>query len=202
MPVPIIIGICGGTGCGKTTLCEAIVEKLGPQVFIISQDMYYLDLSHMCPEQRDRQNFDHPDALDSELFKANLETLRQGNPVRQPLYDFVSHTRTGASIPLMPRKIILAEGIMLFADPAVADLLDYKVFMDTAPDLRFIRRLRRDLKERGRTMESVISQWVSSVKPMHDMYVEPCKESADIVVSDDDIDEMVDRIVDMIFKQD
>ena len=191
---PIVVGICGGTGSGKTTLCEAIVGRFGSEISVISQDMYYLDLSHMNLTQRGRQNFDHPDAFDQELFRADLKSIKQGNAIRPPLYDFVSHTRIGKSALMVPGTVVLAEGIMLFSDPEVRDLIDYKIYIDTPFNLRFTRRLERDLNQRGRTIESVISQWFSSVKPMHDKYVEPNKRFADLVVQGTNLEFVLDKV--------
>ena len=199
MPAAIIIGICGGTGCGKTTLCKRIARRIGPKASIISHDMYYMDLSHMATEQRDRQNFDHPDAFDNELFFAHLSLLKQGKGIGIPEYDYVSHTRSGKCVLLENPDTVLIDGIMLFDDQRIRNLFDYKVFVKVDSDIRFIRRLQRDLSERGRTLESVISQWLSSVKPMHDTYVEPSKAYADLIVSGNDLDEMVtiDQLADL-----
>lgn len=202
MPHPIIIGICGGTGSGKTTFCNRIADRIGPKVSIISHDMYYKDLSHIPPAERDRQDFDDPDAFDNELFFAHLSLLKQGKAIEIPEYDFVTHTRTGRMRRLEPEKAIMVEGIMLFTDSRIRHVFDYKVFLDVDSDIRFIRRLKRDMEERGRSVDSVIEQYISTVRPMHEKYVEPGKKYADLVVSGDDIDEVVDRIVGMIFRQD
>jgi uridine kinase len=194
VPAPIIVGICGGTGSGKTTFCNKIAEKIGPQSTTISQDMYYKDLSHIPPEQRDRKNFDHPDAFDNDLFCGHLSALKQGKPVEVPEYDFVSHTRTGKHVLMNPTDIVLVDGIMLFTEPEIRDLFDYKIFIDVDSDVRFIRRLKRDIEERGRSVHSVIDQYLNSVKPMHDEYVEPNKRYADLVVFGEDIDRAVARI--------
>jgi uridine kinase len=182
----IIIGVAGGTGSGKTTLCRLALDELGCDATMICQDMYYRDLSHLDLVERDNVNFDHPDSLDVELFMAHLERLKEGKLVEPPLYDFVTHTRSGTAAPCRPGRVILTEGIMLFTDRRVMELLDYKIFVDTDPDVRFIRRLRRDLNERGRTVESVITQWLSSVKPMYYRHVETCKPYADVIIRDDD----------------
>lgn len=202
MPHPLIVGICGATGSGKTTFCNKIAEKIGPQPTNISQDMYYKDLSHVTPEQRDRQNFDHPDAFDNDLFFAHLSLLKQGKAIEIPEYGFITHTRTGTLRRLEPEKAILVEGIMLFTDSRIRHVLDYKVFLDVDSDIRFIRRLKRDIEERGRSVDSVIEQYISTVKPMHDRYVEPGKKYADMVVSGEDLDRAVEMIVGMIFRQD
>ena len=195
-----MIGVAGGSGAGKTTFCKMIQVRVASDVFIIKHDMYYKDLSHMAPEQRDKQNFDHPDAFDNALFFAHLTLLRQGRGIEVPEYDYVTHTRFRKSVWVKKADTVLIEGIMLFNEQRIRDLFDYKVFIDVDSDIRFIRRLQRDLDARGRTLPSVISQWVSSVKPMHDTHVQTSKKYADLVVSVDDIDEAAAGIVSFITK--
>ena len=180
---PIIVGVSGGSGSGKTTVAQTIHDRLGPEkVAYIPHDAYYRDLSHLPPEERARQNFDHPDALDTDLLVEHLHRLRRGEPVEVPVYDFATHTRRPETRRVEPRPIILVEGILVFVEPALRDLMDIKIFVDTDPDIRFIRRLLRDIRERGRTMESVIEQYLSTVRPMHLEFVEPSKRYADIII--------------------
>lgn len=199
---PIIVGIAGGTGSGKTTLCNRAAEEIGQGVMIIYHDSYYKDLSHLPIKKRAENNFDHPDAFDNALFYGHLSNLKQGKPVEVPEYDFITHTRTGRVKRLQPGRVIFVEGVMLFTDSRITEQLDYRVYLHVDPDIRFIRRLKRDIEERGRNVESVIRQYLSTVKPMHDNYVAPSKKYADIVVSGEDINGAVGRIVGMIFRQD
>lgn len=197
---PLMIGVAGGSGAGKTTFCKMIQDRIGSDVSIIRHDMYYKDLSRLPMEKRTEKNFDHPHAIDNELFHSHLLLIKKGKTVHIPEYDYVTHTRTGKYVLMKNPDTVLIEGIMLFNDQRIRDLFDYKVFIEVDSDIRFIRRLQRDLSERGRTLESVTSQWVSSAKPMHDTHVQPCKEYADFVVSGDDIDKAVARIVSFITK--
>ena len=181
--LPIIVGVAGGSGSGKTTIAQTIYKRLGPEnVAYIPHDAYYHDLSHIPPEDRRRRNFDHPDALDTPLLIHHLHQLKRGEPVDIPVYDFATHTRRPETRRVEPRPIILVEGILVFVEPALRDLMDIKIFVDTDPDIRFIRRLLRDIQERGRTMESVIEQYLSTVRPMHLEFVEPSKRYADIII--------------------
>lgn len=195
-----VVGVAGGSGSGKTTVVEEIVRRLSPiPVTVIHHDSYYRDLSHLPREERDRVNFDHPDALETELLVAHLEALREGRPVRVPVYDFSTHTRTGAFLEVRPTPLIILDGILILADPRLREQMDIKVFVDTDPDIRFIRRLRRDLRERGRSLESVVEQYLSSVRPMHIQFVEPSRAHADIVIpeggrNDVAIDMVVSRL--------
>ncbi len=180
---PIIVGIAGGSGSGKTTIAQTIYQRLGPtNVAYIPHDAYYHDLSHIPLEERRRCNFDHPDALDTPLLIRHLHQLKQGQSVDIPVYDFATHTRRPETRRVDPRPIILVEGILVFVEPALRELMDIKLFVDTDPDIRFIRRLLRDIRERGRTMESVIEQYLSTVRPMHLEFVEPSKRYADIII--------------------
>lgn len=179
----MIIGICGGTGSGKTTVSRKILEAVGQdQVTYIQHDSYYKDWSHLPVEERAKVNFDHPDALDTDLLIRHIEQLRAGQSVEQPVYDFTQHVRTAEVRLLRPKPVILIEGILIFENPQLRALMDLKVFVDTADDLRFIRRLQRDIAERGRTVESVIRQYLESVRPMHLEFVEPSKRYADIII--------------------
>jgi len=179
----MIIGICGGTGSGKTTVAQKILEAVGAdRVVYLQQDAYYKDLSHLPLETRHTLNFDHPDAIDTDLLIRHIEELRAGRAIEQPIYDFTTHTRRPETRHIEPRPIILVEGILVFENPRLRALMDLKIFVDTADDIRFIRRLVRDISERGRTVESVIKQYLETVRPMHLEFVEPSKRYADIII--------------------
>jgi uridine kinase len=180
---PLVIGVAGGTASGKTTVVARIVESLGrDQVTVIEHDRYYRDRSDLRLEERAALNFDHPDALETDLLVSHLKALRAGEAVQVPVYDFTLHTRRPVTETLHPRPAIIVEGILVFVDAALRDLMDIKVFVDTDPDIRFIRRLQRDVAERGRTMAAVIDQYLSTVRPMHLEFVEPSKRYADIII--------------------
>jgi len=179
----MIIGICGGTGSGKTTIARAIVGAVGAQnVVLVEQDSYYRNLSDMPLDERHQANFDHPDSIDSDMLVNHLLRLKQGLTVEMPLYDFKSHTRSNQIQTIEPRPVVIVEGILIFAETRVLDLLDVRVYVDTPDDIRFIRRLQRDISERGRTVESVIGQYYRTVRPMHIDFVEPSKRHADIII--------------------
>jgi len=181
--IPIIIGVAGGTGSGKTTVSQAILERVGrDRIAYIQHDSYYKDQSHLPPEERAKINFDHPDALETGLLVQHLKQLRAGHPVEVPVYDFTTHTRTSQTRRVEPRRVILVEGILIFADDALRDMMDVKIYVDTDADIRFIRRLERDITERGRTMRSVIDQYLATVRPMHLEFVEPSKRYADVII--------------------
>jgi uridine kinase len=180
---PVVIGIAGGTGSGKTTVAEAIVRRIGPErIALIQQDSYYKDQSHLPMEERVRINYDHPDSIDTALLIRHLQELIAGRPVEVPIYDFTTYTRTPHTRRVEPRPVILVEGILVFVEKALRDLFDIKIYVEADPDIRFIRRLQRDLAERGRTLESVIRQYLSTVRPMHLEFVEPSKRYADIII--------------------
>ncbi len=180
---PVIVGVAGGTGSGKTTIAQAIYNALGEdKVAYIPHDAYYYDLSHLPFEERARQNYDHPDSLETPLLVQHLKALRQGYAVDIPIYDFATHTRRKETRRVEPRPIILIEGILVLAEPTLRDMMDIKIFVDTDADIRFIRRLQRDIKERGRTMEAVIQQYLNTVRVMHLEFVEPSKRYADIII--------------------
>jgi uridine kinase len=180
---PFVIGICGGTGSGKTTITGRLSDALsGSGVLVIQQDHYYRDLSHLPTEERAKQNFDHPSAVDLALFIEHVRLLRQGRPINRPVYDFTRHCRRTETVRLEPQPAILIEGILIFENESLRDLMDLKIFVDTDADLRFIRRLVRDIRERGRTLESVVDQYQSTVRPMHIEFVEPSKRYADIIM--------------------
>jgi uridine kinase len=179
---PVIVGIAGGSGSGKTTVARAIQARLGAEAIFLDQDAYYRDLGPLPLDERVRTNFDHPDAFDTELMVAHLEALAARRAVDKPTYDFTRHARAAATVRLEPRDVIVVDGILLFADARLRRLFDVKVFVDVADDLRFIRRLQRDVSERGRSVDSVIAQYLATVRPMHLEFVEPSKRHADITV--------------------
>lgn len=179
----MIIGICGGTGSGKTTIARAIVGAIGAErVILVEQDSYYRNLADMPLDERHQANFDHPDSIDSDLLFNHLRRLKNGDTIEMPIYDFKTHTRSGETEHIEPKQVVIVEGILIFAEPRIAGLLDVKVFVDTPDDIRFIRRLKRDINERGRTMESVIAQYYRTVRPMHHEFVEPSKRLADVII--------------------
>jgi len=179
----MIIGICGGTGSGKTTIARAIVDAVGrSNVVLVEQDSYYRNLADMPLDERHQANFDHPDAIDSDMLVNHLLRLKQGLTVEMPLYDFVTHTRSDEIEIIEPKPVVIVEGILIFAEPRVLDLLDLRVFVDTPDDVRLIRRLRRDINERGRTFERTLEQYERTIRPMHFEFVEPSKRHADIII--------------------
>ena len=180
---PLVIGIAGGSGSGKTTVAQAILQRVGPdRISFLQHDAYYKDLSGLPLAQRIEVNFDHPNSLDSELLTQHIRDLRDGRPIEVPVYDFSHHSRTTKTFTVQARGVILIEGILIFAEPALRDLFDVKIYVDTDSDLRFIRRLQRDITERGRTTESVIKQYLNTVRPMHLEFVEPSKRYADVII--------------------
>lgn len=182
-PAPLVIGIAGGSGSGKTTVAQEILQRVGPdRIAFLQHDSYYKDLSGLPPAQRIQVNFDHPNSLETDLLIQHIASLRDGKPVEVPIYDFSTHSRTNQTYTVQPRMVILVEGILIFTEPALRDMFDVKIFVDTDSDLRFIRRLERDLTERGRTTESVIKQYQSTVRPMHMEFVEPSKRYADVII--------------------
>lgn len=182
-PDPLVIGIAGGSGSGKTTVAQAILSRVGhDRIAFLQHDSYYKDLSGLPPVQRFEINFDHPDSLESDLLIQHIASLRDGRPVQVPIYDFATDRRTGETFTIEPSRVILVEGILIFVEPQLRKMFDVKIFVDTDPDLRFIRRLERDITERGRTTESVIKQYQSTVRPMHLEFVEPSKRYADVII--------------------
>ena len=180
----VIIGIAGASGSGKSLLSSTIVKELGSKrVTVISEDAYYKDLSHMTKSERDKVNFDHPDSLDHDLLVEHLQLLKDGKPIQVPVYDYVTHTRTEETIKLPEENaIVVLEGILLFTDPKLREMMDIRIFVDTPLDTCFIRRLKRDIVERGRSIESVISQYEKTVRPMFIKFIEPGKKYADLIV--------------------
>lgn len=179
----MIIGICGGTGSGKTTVANRILESVSAEeVVFIQQDSYYHDIDRMPLDFRSQVNFDHPDAIDNDLLVEHVRDLKAGRAVELPIYDFKHNARLGETRRTEPRPIIIVEGILIFADPRLLAEMDVKIFVDTPDDIRFVRRLRRDITERGRTLESVIEQYLETVRPMHVQFVEPSKRLADVII--------------------
>ncbi|HHE72510.1 MAG TPA: uridine kinase [Chloroflexi bacterium] len=192
----VIIGVAGGTGSGKTTVARRILERVGAEhIAYIPHDAYYRDLRHLPFEERVRVNFDHPDSLETSLLIEHLKKLRRGEPVEVPIYDFTTHTRTQRTRRVEPAPIILVEGILIFVEPALRELFDVKLFVDTDPDIRFIRRLQRDVRERGRTVDSVIEQYLRTVRPMHLEFVEPSKRHADVIIPEGGFNEVAIEMV-------
>ncbi|MEL7644479.1 MAG: uridine kinase [bacterium] len=180
---PIVIGIAGGSGSGKTTVARAILKEVGAnRIAFLQHDAYYRDLKDLPPIQRAAINFDHPNSLESELLIEHINMLKNWQTVHIPVYDFTTHTRTAETIKIEPKKVIIVEGILIFVDPILRQMFDVKLFVDTDADLRFIRRLDRDITERGRTTESVIKQYLSTVRPMHLEFVEQSKRYADVII--------------------
>jgi uridine kinase len=180
---PIIIGVAGGTGSGKTTVTRQILNRVGEQrIAYIPHDAYYRDLAHLPQNLRARVNFDHPDSLETDLLVKHLKQWRSGYVIEVPVYDFTTHSRTEHTTRVDPQRVALVDGILVFAEPELRALFDVKLYIDADADIRFIRRLRRDVAERGRTTESVIEQYISTVRPMHLEFVEPSKRYADVII--------------------
>lgn len=182
MPDILTVGIAGGSGSGKTTLTKRLKERFGDLVTVIKHDDYYLPHDDLDAEARSKLNYDHPDAFETSLLVSHLSQLRQGMPVVAPVYDFTVHNRSKQTQVIEPSEVIVLEGILIFSDPALCDLLDIKIFVDTDADVRLARRIIRDVKKRARTVDSVIDQYFATVKPMHELFVEPSKHNADIII--------------------
>lgn len=179
----LIIGIAGGTGCGKTTVVDTILKELPEgEVGIISQDSYYKDTSHLSYDERVKINFDHPRSIDFDLLVDHLKQLKAGKTIEQPIYSFVKHNRTGDTINTHPRKVIIVEGILILTNKELRDLFDIKIYVHADSDERLIRRLKRDISERGRDIEEVLSRYQNTLKPMHEQFIEPMKKYADIII--------------------
>ena len=204
MEKPILIGITGGTGSGKSSIADAIYSSFSNEcIAMIQQDMYYKDQSHLSMEERVKTNYDHPRAFDNDLLISHLETLMKGEAIDQPIYDFSCHNRAKETIKVHPRRIIIVEGILVLEDERLRDLLDIKVYVDTDADIRILRRLVRDINERGRTVDSVVTQYLEVVRPMHLQFTEPTKRYADIIVPEGGqnkvaIDILVTKIKDIL----
>ena len=178
----LVIGIAGGTGSGKTTLMKNIIERFGDVVTVLSHDNYYRRHDELTYEQRCKINYDEPAALETDLMARHLDLLRQGQSIECPVYDFTQHNRSNETITVVPKSVIIVEGILIFENGPLRNLMDIKIFVDTDADVRLCRRIKRDVNKRGRTLESVLTQYQETVKPMHEKYVEPSKKYADIVV--------------------
>ena len=195
----LVIGIAGGTGSGKTTLMKNLVQRLGDEVTVVSHDNYYKRQDHMSYEERCGMNYDEPAAFDTDLVVSQLAALRRGETVECPVYDFTVHNRSDETIRLVPRRVIIVEGILIFENEALRNLMDIRIFVDTDADIRLCRRIKRDVNKRGRTLESVLKQYQETVKPMHEAYVEPSKKYAHLVVPEGGknavaLDMLLDRI--------
>lgn len=183
MRKPIIIGVTGGTGSGKTTVTRKIIEEFGDvSLAYIPQDAYYKDQSHLTMDERVLTNYDHPFAFDNDLLSEHIRQLLDGQAVQMPVYDFTQHNRAEETIRVEPKEVIIIEGILIFSDKELRDLMDIKVFVDTDDDIRIIRRIKRDMAERGRSLDSIIDMYTSIVKPMHEQFIEPTKKFADIII--------------------
>jgi uridine kinase len=190
--MPMTVGISGGTGSGKTTLARNLVSSIGAEnAVFLQQDSYYRNFAEMPLDVRRQVNFDHPEALDMDLMYRHLDELRSGRPIDVPLYNFVTHLRQPGAVHMEPRPIIIVEGILIFADPRIRRLFDMKIFVECGDDIRFIRRLERDIRERGRSLESVIAQYLGTVRPMHLEYVLPSRCCADLIVPEGGLNEVV-----------
>jgi len=179
---PVVIGVAGGTGSGKTTVARRLVEQFAESVVYLEQDSYYKDQSHLSLEERKNTNYDHPLAFDNDLLIHHLQQLLHYNPIEKPIYDYKLHTRSQNTVRLMPKDVIILEGILVLDDKRLRNLMDIKIFVDTDADVRILRRIERDIKERGRTLESVIEQYLTVVRPMHMQFVEPSKRYADLII--------------------
>ncbi|MGR7811885.1 uridine kinase [Lacinutrix undariae] len=198
----LIIGIAGGTGCGKTTVVNQILSQLPEgEVGIISQDSYYKDTTHLSYEERIKINFDHPRSIDFELLEEHLKDLKKGHAVEQPVYSFVKHNRTGDTIKTHPRKVMIVEGILILTNPELRDMFDIKIFVHADSDERLIRRLKRDITERGRDIDEVLSRYQNTLKPMHQQFIEPMKEYADIIIPNNKYNTVAVDIVKTIINQ-
>lgn len=178
----IVIGIAGGTGSGKTTMINRIKKEFHEQIIILCHDYYYRDNSNMTYEERAKLNYDHPDSFETDLMLEHIKELKQGRAIERPVYDFTIHNRTHKTVRMEPADVIIVEGILIFDNPALRDICDIKIFIDTDADVRIIRRILRDVKERGRSLDSVINQYLTTVKLMHEQFVEPSKRYADVIV--------------------
>lgn len=180
---PFVLGMAGGSGSGKTTIAQSVVDQIGPdRVAFIPHDAYYRHRPDLNIEQRVKVNYDHPDSLETDLMVAHVETLLAGSPIERPVYDFANHLRAAETVRVEPRPVLMLEGILVLVEPELRALMDLKIYVDTDADLRLMRRIERDVKERGRTLDSVITQYEATVRPMHLQFVEPSKRHADIII--------------------
>lgn len=178
----LVIGIAGGSGSGKTTLMKNLTKGFGDEITVLSHDNYYRAHDDLPFEQRSKLNYDHPDAFETDLMIEHLKELKAGRPIECPVYDYTIHNRTADTITIRPKNVIIVEGILIFENKALCDLMDIKIFVDTDDDVRLIRRIKRDVAKRGRSLQSVLTQYLETVKPMHEQFVEPSKKNADVVV--------------------
>lgn len=198
----LIIGIAGGTGCGKTTVVNQILEQLPEgEVGVISQDSYYKDTSHLNYDERVKINFDHPRSIDFELLESHLKVLKKGETIEQPVYSFVKHNRTGDTIVTHPRKVMVVEGILILTNPELREMFDIKIFVHADSDERLIRRLKRDISERGRDLDEVLNRYQTTLKPMHQQFIEPMKEYADIIIPNNKYNTVAVDIIKTIINQ-
>ena len=197
----LIIGIAGGTGCGKTTVVNQIISELPvDEVCVISQDSYYRDTSHLPYEDRVKINFDHPKSIDFDLLIDHLKALKDGETIEQPVYSFVEHNRTGDTITTKPRKVVIVEGILILTNPAIREMFDIKIYVHADSDERLIRRLKRDIAERGRDIDEVLYRYQNTLKPMHQQFIDPTKEFADIIIPNNNYNNVAVDIVRTIVK--
>ncbi|MFZ0490402.1 MAG: uridine kinase [Salegentibacter sp.] len=197
----LIIGIAGGTGSGKTTVVNQIIDELkNEEVDVISQDSYYQDTSHLTYEQRVKINFDHPKSIDFDLLVHHLKELKAGNNIQQPVYSFTEHNRTGETIEVHPRKVVIVEGILILTHPEVREMFDIKIYVHADSDERLIRRLKRDIADRGRDLDEVLWRYQTTLKPMHQQFIEPTKEFADIIIPTNRYNTVAVDIVQTIIK--
>ena len=196
----LVVGVCGGAGSGKTTITERVISVLSPEsVLVLQQDHYYKDFPLLSLEQRAKLNFDHPDSFDTPLLMEHVRQLREGRAIDRPVYDFARYQRDTQTVRMNSSLAIILEGILIFENKALRDLMDIKIFVDTDADLRFIRRLKRDIRERGRTVESVVEQYLATVRPMHMEFVEPSKRHADVIIPEGGHNEVgIDLVVQKI----
>ncbi|MDC3312504.1 uridine kinase [Flavobacteriaceae bacterium] len=198
----LIIGIAGGTGCGKTTVVNQILNELPEgEVGVISQDSYYKDTTHLDYKERVKINFDHPRSIDFDLLTAHLKDLKNNKPIDQPVYSFIEHNRTGDTIKTTPRKVIIVEGILILTNPELRDLFDIKIFVHADSDERLIRRLKRDTSERGRDLDEILLRYQSTLKPMHQQFIEPMKEYADLIIPNNKYNTVAINIVKTIINE-
>ena len=186
----IVLGIAGGSGSGKTTLMKNLIARFQDDVTVLSHDNYYRAYDELTIEERRKLNYDHPDAFDTDMMIGHLKELKAGHSIECPVYDYATYSRTSETVTVEPRKVILVEGILIFENHALCDQMDIKIFVDTDADVRLIRRIRRDVAKRGRSLDSVLGQYLATVKPMHEQFVEPSKKNADLVA----LEMIIDRI--------